>query len=73
MVGRHAVILQAYDESLKPSDVSFDKMEIWVRILNLPFGWMNARRGARAAGLIGKVVKLDVDGDGEASGPFSPS
>ncbi|XP_039815268.1 uncharacterized protein LOC120678182 [Panicum virgatum] len=70
MVGRHAVILQAYDESLKPSDVSFDKMEIWVRILNLPFGWMNARRGARAAGLIGKVVKLDVYGDGEASGPF---
>ncbi|XP_004955103.1 uncharacterized protein LOC101775591 [Setaria italica] len=45
-------------------------MEMWVRILNLPFGWMNERRGARAAGLIGKVIKLDVDSDGNASGPF---
>lgn len=45
MVGRHAVGMQEYDETLKPSDVSFDRMEIWVRILNLPFGWMNERRG----------------------------
>ena len=45
-------------------------MEIWARILNLPFGWMNERRGSRAAGLIGPVKKLDVDADGEASGPF---
>jgi hypothetical protein len=70
MVGRHAVILQEYDETLKPSDVCFDKMEMWVRILNLPFGWMNERRGARAAGLIGVVVRMDVDGDGESSGPY---
>lgn len=38
MVGRHTVVLQEYDETLKPSDVSFAKMEMWVRILNLPFG-----------------------------------
>lgn len=31
---------------------------------------MNERRGSRAAGLIGTVKKLDVDADGEASGPF---
>jgi hypothetical protein len=42
-------------------------MEMWVRILNLPFGWMNERRGARAAGLIGTVVRMDIDGDGEAN------
>lgn len=45
-------------------------MEMWVRILNLPFGWMNERRGVRAAGLIGEVVRMDVDGDGEASVAF---
>jgi hypothetical protein len=70
MVGKHAVVLQEYDEALKPSDVSFAKMEMWVRILNLPFGWMNERRGSRAAGLVGQVIKMDVDADGEASGPF---
>jgi len=47
MVGKHAVVLQEYDEALKPSDVSFAKMELWVRILNLPFGWMNERRSSR--------------------------
>jgi hypothetical protein len=64
------MILQEYDETLKPSYVCFDKMEMWVKILNLPFGWMNERRGARATGLIGVVVRMDVDGDGEASGPY---
>lgn len=36
MVEKHAVILQSYDESLRPPEVSFDRMELWVRILNLP-------------------------------------
>ncbi|CAN6235065.1 unnamed protein product [Urochloa humidicola] len=70
IIGRHAVILREYDDSLKPSDVCFAKMEMWVRILNLPLGWMNERRGRRAAGLVGDVVKVDVDRDGDASGPF---
>lgn len=70
MVGRHAVILQAYDESLRPSEIGFDKMEMWVRILNLPLGWMNAHRGERAMSLIGNVIKMDVDKGGKASGAF---
>lgn len=37
MVGKYAVILQTYDATLRPSDVCFDRMRIWVRILNLPF------------------------------------
>jgi hypothetical protein len=70
MVGRHAVILKHYDEKLSASEITFDHMEIWVRILNLPLGWMNQQRGSRAMGLIGDVVKMDVDGDGKASGAF---
>ncbi|XP_006655091.1 uncharacterized protein LOC102699687 [Oryza brachyantha] len=70
IVGRHGVILQEYDESLKPSEIAFDKMEIWVRILNLPVGWMNRQRGVHALGLIGSVIGIDVDKDGEASCPF---
>lgn len=41
MIGKYAVVLQEYDGRLKPSDISFEKMEMWVRILNLPLGWMN--------------------------------
>lgn len=70
MVGRYAVILQHYDEKLSASEIVFDRMEMWVRILNLPLGWMNQARGARAMSLIGRVVKMDVDADGKASGAF---
>ncbi|CAN6286224.1 unnamed protein product [Urochloa humidicola] len=70
IAGKHAVILKEYDEKLKPSEIRFDRMEIWVRILNLPLGWMNQQRGIRAMQLLGDVKKMDVDNDGKASGAF---
>jgi len=70
MVGRHALLLQTYDENLKPSEIRFDRMDIWVRLLNLPLGWMNRHRGERAMGLVGVVKKMDVDKDGKASGAY---
>lgn len=69
-VGRHALLLQPYAERLKASEIKFDRMEIWIRILNLPLGWMNRHRGEQAMGLVGVVKKMDVDRDGKASGPF---
>ena len=41
MVGRYAILLQNYDEKLSASEIAFDRLELWVRILNLPLGWMN--------------------------------
>lgn len=70
IAGRHAVILKDYDEKLKPSDIRFDWMDIWVRILNLPLGWMNEQRGIKVMRLLGEGQKMDVDGDGKASGVF---
>lgn len=70
IAGKHTVILKEYDEKLKPSEVRFDRMEIWARILNLPLGWMNQHRGIRAMGLLGEVKRMDVDADGKASGAF---
>jgi hypothetical protein len=43
---------------------------MWVRILDLPFGWMNSKRGSQAACLIGEVLKIETDAEGKASGPF---
>jgi hypothetical protein len=68
--GKCLVILHEYDDKRKPSEIRFDWMEIWARLLDVPLGWMNQHRGARAMGLLGEVVKMDVDGDGKASGPF---
>jgi hypothetical protein len=70
VVGRYAVLLQDCDESLKPSDVSFIKVPMWARILDQPFGWMNSKRGLRATGLIGDVVKIEANAAGKVSGTF---
>ncbi|CAN6284607.1 unnamed protein product [Urochloa humidicola] len=71
IVGKHAIVLREYDENLKPSDVSFARMELWVHILNLPFGWMNVKRATRAAELIGEVAKIDSGADGKLSGAYA--
>jgi hypothetical protein len=68
--GKHALILQDYDERLRPSEIGFDRLEIWARILNIPLGWMNETCGSRAMSLIGEVRKMDVDKHGKANGPF---
>jgi hypothetical protein len=68
VVGKHAVIMKEYDERLRPSEIRFDQMDIWVSILNLPLGWMNEHRGTCAMKLLGDVRQMDVDEDGKASG-----
>jgi hypothetical protein len=70
MVGRHAVLVQELDVKLRPSDVEFVSMMIWVRILNLPFEWMNNTKGLKIAKLIDKGCRLDVDESGDATGCF---
>ncbi|RLM98121.1 hypothetical protein C2845_PM06G28060 [Panicum miliaceum] len=64
MISKFTVILQDYDAKLRPSDVLFDRMSIWVRILNLPFGWINAKKGEKAARAIGLVEQIDVNDKG---------
>lgn len=44
-LGRQVVILQDFDYDLRPSDVNFDEMAIWVNILNLPFGLRDEKWG----------------------------
>jgi hypothetical protein len=70
LVGRHAVLLQDLKKDMRPSTLRFDSMLIWVRILDFPFKWMNKRKGTKAARLIGKVDKVDVDEYDEAAGTF---
>ncbi|KAE8778950.1 hypothetical protein D1007_48068 [Hordeum vulgare] len=48
-ISKHCIMLKEFYPSLKPSDVCFDTLSLWVRILNLPFGLMNDDRGERDA------------------------
>jgi hypothetical protein len=70
LVGKHTIILHEYNESLKPSEIRIDHMEICARITDLPLGWMNKHRGERAMVLIGNVKKMDVDKESKASDPY---
>jgi hypothetical protein len=70
LVGKHAVVLHEYDTNMKPSEIHFDRLDVWARIIDLPLGWMNKSRGERVMGLIGDVKRIDVGKDDKASGPY---
>ncbi|KAK1606309.1 hypothetical protein QYE76_029982 [Lolium multiflorum] len=63
-VGNQAVLLNDFDP------VRFEKLGIWVRILNLPCSLMNDQRGKDLASRVGKVEKMHVDEKGKAWGEF---
>jgi hypothetical protein len=69
-VSKHCVILSDFDPRVKPDAVRFDKLAVWARILNLPFGLMNDQRGKGFASGLGKIVKMDVDDKGRAWGVY---
>jgi hypothetical protein len=62
------VLLKDYAGSVRPSDMVFDTMEIWVRVLDLPMDMMNRFFGELIGGWVGKFIAVDVDKDGIAWG-----
>lgn len=69
-VGNRAVLIQDFDANLRPSDIVFNHMSIWVRIKNLPLGLMNKHWGEELARKIGIMEKIDVDAQGRAWGAY---
>ncbi|KAL6883756.1 hypothetical protein ACP4OV_011170 [Aristida adscensionis] len=70
VVGRHAMLLQEFNAALRPSEVRFDRMAIWIRFLNLPLGWMTRKGGMKLAGMVGMADRVDVDANNKVSGAF---
>jgi hypothetical protein len=66
----HVILLKDYDGSIRPSDMVFDSMEVWVRVLDLPMDMMNAAYGKLIGGWIGKYISVEVDEDGLAWGTY---
>ena len=50
--------------------MKFDRMHVWMRILDLPFEWMNKIKGEQIAGMVCLVERVDVDEFGDAASPF---
>jgi hypothetical protein len=62
------VLLKVFDGIVRPSDMTFDSLDIWVRVLDLPMDMMNRTFGKVIGGWIGKYISVDVDDEGMAWG-----
>jgi hypothetical protein len=63
-----AVLLKDYAGSTRPSEMVFDTMDVWVRVLDLPMDMMNRFYGEMIGDWIGKYVSVEVDEEGIAWG-----
>lgn len=64
----NVVILKEYDGNTRPSEMIFDKVDIWVRVTDLPLDKRNEVFGNALGNWLGEVVKVDVDKEGVARG-----
>ncbi|KAM0849604.1 hypothetical protein ACQ4PT_053633 [Festuca glaucescens] len=70
-VSKQACILENFVDCQRPAEIRFDKLLIWVRVLNLPFNLLNSTWGDRIAKEISDdVVRVDVNKQGLTSGGF---
>ncbi|KAE8818160.1 hypothetical protein D1007_04033 [Hordeum vulgare] len=69
-ISKNCIMLKEFDPALKPSEICFDTLSLWVRFQNLPFGLMNDDRGKALASTLGKVERMDVDDKGRAWGDY---
>ncbi|KAM0841755.1 hypothetical protein ACQ4PT_058803 [Festuca glaucescens] len=58
-VNKHAVILENFKRSQRPSELRFDRMPIWIRVMNLPFN-LNDDWGKEIAEMVGDFISLDT-------------
>ncbi|XP_062186552.1 uncharacterized protein LOC133890122 [Phragmites australis] len=68
-VGRNAVVLEKMDPTKRPTEMVFNRLQVWVRVLDLPFKLMNKKWGEVIAKQIGhELIRLDVDEKGKPRG-----
>ncbi|KAM0881148.1 hypothetical protein ACQ4PT_033125 [Festuca glaucescens] len=68
-VNKHAVVLENFKRSQRPSELRFDRLPIWVRVMNLPFN-LNDDWGKMIASSIGEFISVDTSNTKLVSGKF---
>ncbi|KAE8776659.1 hypothetical protein D1007_50640 [Hordeum vulgare] len=64
-INKHAVILQNLEEHMQPSELVFESLPVWVRVVNLPYNLRNNKWGLAIARQIDKtasIVQIDLVG-----------
>lgn len=67
-VGKHGVVLEIFNIRSRPSDLRFERLKIWARVVNLPFNLLCPPWPKKIADMVGDVVQLDADACGFAWG-----
>ncbi|KAE8803276.1 hypothetical protein D1007_20859 [Hordeum vulgare] len=62
------LIVKEYDGGTRPSEMVFDKVEMWVQVHDLPPDKRMEEFGNALGSWLGKVVRVDVDEEGKAKG-----
>ncbi|KAE8803759.1 hypothetical protein D1007_20269 [Hordeum vulgare] len=62
------LILKEYDRNTRPSEMVFDKVDLWVRVDDLPPGKRIEAFGKALGNWLGEIVRVDTDSDGFARG-----
>lgn len=62
------LIMKEYEGNIRPSEMVFENIDIWVRVSDLPPDKRCEAFGTALGNWIGKVVKVDTDGVGIARG-----
>ena len=60
--------MKKYEGNIRPSEMIFDKIDIWVRVDDLPPDKRTEAFGKALGNWLGEVVKVDADRDGIARG-----
>ncbi|KAI4996799.1 hypothetical protein ZWY2020_052141 [Hordeum vulgare] len=64
----NVLILKEYDGNTRPSEMVFDKVDMWVRVDDLPPGKRTEAFGKAFGNWLGEIVRVDTDSDGFARG-----
>jgi hypothetical protein len=56
-ISKNDVILSEFEDCMKPSELRFDKLQLWARVVNLPFNLREKKWWKVIAGQIDKQSK----------------
>ena len=62
------LVLNDYDGVTRPSEMTFEAVDVWVRVEDLPLDKRSKAFGEGLGNWLGKVVRVDVEKDGFAKG-----
>ena len=64
----NVLALKEYERNVRPSEMVFDRIDVWVKIADLPPGKRTYAFRKALGNWLGEVVKVKVDKDGMARG-----